>query len=126
MNTNDKNTSPSVGSTDETVRHDGAGRSGTGCSFFVTPYAHITLLVGCPDCSAKENSLGRKHGLHRVIKELRMLAAEDRVMVWEPKSKRCLSGPDITSICANGKCIQISLADDWGSDSQGRGVDAGE
>jgi hypothetical protein len=118
MNTSDKNTSPRVGNMDESVGQDGVGPSGTGCTFWVTPYAHLTLQVGCPGCSAKENSIGRKHGLHKVIRDLRKLSAEGRLAVWDPCSNRFLSGPDITSVCANGKCIQIGLADDWASDSR--------
>lgn len=65
---------------------------------------------GCPECAAAENCTGADAGMVDVINRLRMLAEEDRVMVWDPASRRCLAGPDIVNICVNGDSVQISLS----------------
>lgn len=68
---------------------------------------------GCPECAAEENSCGTEAEVHSVINCLRKLAKEERLMVWDPLSKKCLSGMDIENVCTNGNSVQISLSKAW-------------
>ena len=77
--------------------------------FAMSPKAHLGGC-GCPECAAEENSVGAEMKLRSVITELKKLAEDGRLLVWDPVSKKCLSGQDIESICANGNGVQISLS----------------
>jgi len=81
-------------------------------AFAMSPKAH---LGGCgyPECASEENSTGAEAGIQDVINCLRTLADSERLLVWDPLSKKCLSGMDIESICANGSSVQISLSRTW-------------
>lgn len=68
---------------------------------------------GCPECAAEENSTGTEAGIQDIINCLRKLAKEGRLLVWDPLSKKCLSGMDIENVCTNGNSVQISLSKAW-------------
>jgi len=80
--------------------------------FAMSPKVHLGGC-GCPECAADENSTGTEAGIQDVINCLRTLAEAERLLVWDPLSKKCLSGADIENVCANGNSIQISLSRAW-------------
>lgn len=88
-------------------------QNGTCDATWLVPDESLVHLKACPCCCAEENSLGAEHGLQKLITELRKLSAEGRLTIWDLRSRQCIAGEAITSICANGSCIQIGLAEDW-------------
>lgn len=80
--------------------------------FAMSPKLHLGG-VGCPECAVEMNSTGAKMGLDSVITNLRELAKDDRLIIWDPTSKKCLSGRDIEHICVNGNSVQIGLSRNW-------------
>jgi len=65
---------------------------------------------GCPECAAAANSAGSESETQELINRLRKLAQEERLMVWDPASRTCLTTTDIENICINGDSVQISLS----------------
>jgi len=66
---------------------------------------------GCPECAAEKNATCAESEIQDAIKCLKKLVTEDRLMVWDPASRKCLSGSDIEHICVNGDCVQIGLSE---------------
>ena len=68
-----------------------------------------TVRIRCQDCRL---CIDRGLGQWEQVKAgyLKKLAEDDRLLVWDPALKKCLSGQDIESICANGNGVQISLS----------------
>lgn len=80
--------------------------------FAMSPKAHLEGC-GCPECAAGENSNGAEAGIQDIISSLRKLAEAEKLLVWDPVSKKLLSGADIEHICANGPSVQIGLSRSW-------------
>jgi len=78
----------------------------------MSPEVHLSGCF-CPTCAAEMNSTGAEMGLDSVITNLRELAEDDRLIIWDPVSKKCLSGRDIEHICVNGNSVQIGLSRSW-------------
>jgi len=95
--------------TEESNVNDNETHNEGGCEFAMSVNAH-TQGGGCPTCAAEKNSAGSDDGIQIVINYLRKLAEAERLLVWDPASKNCLSGQDIENICANGNGVQISLS----------------
>lgn len=82
------------------------------CDFIARVGAH-EQGCGCPTCAARQNSTGDDADIQEIIGKLRELAAQDRLIVWDPVSRQCVTAPDIDRICANGSFVQIGLRPDW-------------
>ena len=80
--------------------------------FAMSPKLHLGG-VGCPECAVEKNSAGADADIQEVINCLRKLAEAERLLVFDPVSKTCLSGADIQNICANGNSVQIGLSSSW-------------
>lgn len=80
--------------------------------FAMSPKLHLGG-VGCPECAVEMNSTGTDESIQVAINCLRKLAEDDRLIIWDPVSKKCLSEANIENICANGASIQISLSRSW-------------
>jgi hypothetical protein len=71
---------------------------------------------GCPECAKEENISSKDEFLQSALNCLKILLQEERIIVFDPKSRKCLSGPDLEHVCINGNSIQIGLSDNWQND----------
>ena len=72
-----------------------------------TPVAH------CVCCAAKGAVPVSRKNVNTIVNKLSRLNDDHLLLVWDPVSRRLLSGAAIEHVCANGDAIQIGLSLDW-------------
>ena len=60
--------------------------------------------------------------INSVVEALRELHHEGRLILWDPDSRKLISGPLISKIGVNGDSVQISMSEDWPMDFGVRAV----
>lgn len=64
---------------------------------------------GCPECAQLANRLGDSEVMAKNVMLLRHWANNGNLMIFDPKTKSCLTDDDIAGVCVNGNSIQITL-----------------
>jgi hypothetical protein len=72
-----------------------------------------TPVALCPCCVADDDCPGHEARLSTAIRYLRRLKDNQMLAIWDPVSRRLLSGQAIDYVCANGDAVQIGLAANW-------------
>ena len=83
--------------------------------FSMSPSVHLRGC-GCPECAIQENVTSKDEYIQSVVNCLKILIKEERIIVFDPKSRRCLSGDNIINVCVNGDSVQITLSPNWQKD----------